>query len=173
MKLSELSNAVIEHALDGQVHSQVQEREMYDPSPEIDSGVEHVLAAARLLPAGSEARAHLLTALQHFGRALKENAAERKCWHQVTERAASRSWTVQRVANETRPLLADLLQPFTGEARKADRLAALHAIFESCPAKTLRSVSLAHELDNRRVAPRKTTLLWQLLAEWEAGRAPK
>lgn len=158
-----------EHLIDAQISNAVQAKLIYDDSPEIDSAIEHNLWIAK--HATGDVREHALAAIRDLTSAYTENRAERE--HVRSAAQAASGWNVKRAAREVRPLLADLLHPFVGPAKRAERLAALHAIFESCPSRVLRSVSLAHELDNRKAAPKKTTLLLELLAAWEAGRAPK
>lgn len=158
-----------EHLIDAQISNGVQAKLIFNDSPEIDSAIEHNLWIAK--HSTGEVREHALAAIRDLTSAYTENRAERE--HVRSAAQAASGWNVKRAAREVRPLLADLLHPFISDTRKTDRLAALHGIFESCPARVLRSVSLAHELDNRKAPPKKTTLLLDLLDAWEAGRAPK
>lgn len=142
---------------------------LYNATPEIDSAIEHNLWIAK--HSTGQVRDHALAAIRDLTSAYTENRTEREHVQGAAREASG--WSVKRCARETRPILADLLHPFVGPRKRTELLAALHAIFAECPARVLRSVSLAHELDNRKAAPKKTTLLLELLGEWEAGRAPK
>jgi hypothetical protein len=159
-----------EHLMDAQIANARQAALIYNAAtPEIDSAIERLLWIAKHStgPIREQARA----AISDLTTAYTENRTE--LGHVRGAAQAASGWNVKRAARELRPILSDLLNPLFGPAKRAELLTALHGIFEQCPARVLRSVSLAHELDNRRVTPRKTTLMLELLAAWEAGRAPK
>lgn len=158
------------HLIDAQLSNAEQARLIFNATPEIDSAIERLVFIVKHSTGDVQAMAR--AAISDLQAAYKENRAERG--HVRNAAQAASGWTVRRAARELRPILADLLHPFIGDARRQDRLAALYSIFEACPERVLRSVSLRHELDHRSVAsPKKTTLLLDLLVEWEAVRAPK
>lgn len=155
------------HLIDAQLANSRQAVLIYNASPEVDSAIERLLWIAK--HSTGEIREHARDALRDLNTAYVENRTELTHVRGAAQEASG--WSVKRAARETRPILADLLHPFVGERKRGELLAQLHGIFESCPARVLRSVSLAHELDNRKAAPKKTSLLIQLLDEWEETTA--
>lgn len=166
------STAAIEQAMEAMVLNRRQEDRLFNRDAEINSALEHIAAADKALTAGDidAARKHLRGAHTDCITVFRDNQAERACEMAVPSLLTpSQSWTVRRAANETRPILGDLQHPFIGDRLRNERLAMLHAIFEVCPARVLRSIKgMRNEL-----GVNKFSLLVELLAEWEAGRAPK
>lgn len=147
-----------------------QAQRIYDPSHEIDSALEHVLAAARRVT-DPHARRHLAAAVEDLKHAHKLNLVERDHEETIRDQASEAGrnrWTVQSLANALRAPLGVLGNPMIQGARREDALAEARGIIASAPRDLLVTgdnvkPALAHEL---RVA--KSTTLWTLLAEPQA-----
>lgn len=150
--------------LDAQAANAAQQRALYDPSPEVDSALEHALFL--LKTANDAQRPHARALVELLKSIHGHNAAERH--HERTavglvenppERLVSSVHEFRRLAL---PLLVDLANPIMARQHDA-RLADLHALFERTRPVTRRALSMRPLLGVSRY-----TALVERLDAWEA-----
>lgn len=152
-------SALVDHLMDAQAANARQDRVLYDPSPETDSALEHLLAIAKT--ATPEQRPHIRALIRCLGEARHLNAAERE-HERAAAAVADPVSSVHEFAKLVRPLLADLMHPFVGEQRRRARLLELHALFGRTLPRTRRAFSCRPLL-----GVSKFTELVIRLDEWE------
>jgi hypothetical protein len=160
-----IRTAVVEQAITGQLVNREQDQRLLNPTPEIDSLAEVLIA----LHGADDRRVRKALAVTGLGlvkqiRAL--NNTEHDCHQEVAgtaERLGRDAWTIKRLATELRPLLGDLANPMIRGRRRDERLERLAEIVSDAPRENLRSASLRNE-----IGLRKFDLLQQLLAGIEA-----
>lgn len=130
-------------------------------TPQIDSLVEHLIAALH----GERTDEHLRAALGIVGRIQAANRAEGACERRISGAAddlartfrdaelnggqPAKMWSAKRVNRETRDALSVLLNPvLTGQHE--DALAAVVAVVAACPRDVLLSERTLHELQPRK-----------------------
>lgn len=112
-------------ATDALILNDRQALHLYDPTPEIDSALEHVVAAIRLINADPDrAEQHLRAATSDLTAAHKLNRSEREHEQAICDeagRAGRRSeLTVKDAARELREPLATLANPIIKGAPRSD-----------------------------------------------------
>lgn len=144
-----------------------QAKRIYDPSREIDSALEHVLAAARLV-VDSDARRHLAAAAEQLKHIHRLNHVEGSHEEAVLEQVANR-WTNKSLAAALGAPLSVLGNPIIQGDRRDEALAEARRIIAVAPRGLLVdgdrvNPTLAHELRGK-----KSTALWALLCEPRAA----
>lgn len=156
-----------EHLLDAIAANHEQSRLLHNPTPEVDSALEHLARAYRL--SSGDCRAHVGDAIRLVVEAWnlnddRENPSQRA----VMPLLSDRSWGVKSAANALRPVLADLSNRLISGARRAAVEQQLVDLLDVIPLGLLMvgddvRPALAHEL---RVA-KSTTLRAAILARRE------
>lgn len=152
-------SALVEHLMDAQAANARQDRVLYDPSPETDSALEHLLAIAKT--ASTEQRPHIRALIRCLGEARHLNAAERQ-HERAAAAVADPVSSVHEFCKLVRPLLADVAHPFVGADRRAARRCELHALF----ARTLPRTRAAFSCRPLLGVAKFTTLVEEL-DRWE------
>lgn len=104
---------IVGHGLNGLAHGNAQNRAIYNPDPEINSALEHVLVAARTTPAGP-AREHLAEAAHLLKSALAHGNGEAGEWKATigeAERIGRKGLGVKDAAKRLREPLGVLANP--------------------------------------------------------------
>jgi hypothetical protein len=153
---------MVDLLLDAQSCNQVQDRELYDPSPEIDSAIER--AAFLLKTANDVQRPYAAALMRQLVSVRESNRAERG--HEMAAAGLADPVTnVHVFAKVARPLLADIMHPFVGDAKRAARLGELHRLF----ARTRYSTRTAFSL-RPLLGVKKFTALEELHEAWDEAR---
>lgn len=154
---------IVESLMEAQAANAVQDRALFDPSPEIDSAVEHALWL--LKTANDVQRPHAVALVRLLGTVRESNRSEREHVRLATG-LVDPITSVHEFAREVRPLLADLANPMLGEAKRAARLGDLHALFGRTVYRSRSAFSLRPLL-----GVRKYTRLLAELEVWDEARA--
>jgi hypothetical protein len=157
--VTDIRNDVLEQAITAQAHGHQQDRLTYNPGGPIDSIIEHALAAAP--GTTGPQRQHLKEIVLLAQQVLASNGQERTCVQRIAghaERLGRQPWTIDSLARELGPLLADLRNPMITKTVERQRLRRLAEILTEAPENHLRSASLA-----RRLRKSKTDLLQRFL----------
>lgn len=147
-----------------QVDNTLQERKLYDPSPAIDSIIEHGCWLLKHAPSEAHRR-HAAAIVALAADTQASNRHEREQVQAVAgriDRPAAGAWSLRAVIRETRDHLAALLNPITGAEARDRSYEAILAVIRDAPAELVGSharpnLTLRHEL-----GAKKTTLLWDL-----------
>lgn len=149
---------VVDYLIAAQSCNAAEDRAIYNPTPEVDSAIEHALVLRKT--ATSAQRPHIEALIAHLVDVRRLNREERE-----NERAAAGIvdpiTTKDEFAKLARPILADLLHPFMGAERSAARLAELHVLFARTSPRTRSAVSVRQLL-----GVKKYTRLIEELAAW-------
>jgi hypothetical protein len=152
---------LLEPALDARAHNLTQAQLIANPTPEVDSLLEHVHALGRDLPA-SQRRAHVHEALRLIRDLFNSNRAEGECEQTIAGAAdqlaaalragtVERGWTVKRVARELRDPLAVLVNPIIRGDKRDDALRRVMRVVDQAPVELLTSVSAIARAARREV----------------------
>lgn len=154
---------MVDSLIGAQACNAAEDRALYDPSPEIDSALEHALFL--LKTANDVQRPHAVALAQLLSRVRDLNREERE--HEMTAAGlADPVSSVHEFARLARPLLADLGNPMLGDRKRADRLGELHALFGRTVHRTRSAFSLRPLL-----GVKKYTRLLDELEAWDEARA--
>lgn len=172
MTAATVRRGILEPTLDAQALNATQARLIANPTPEVDSLVEHVTELART--ATTEQRQHLHAILTLTRELFQSNQAEGDLERTVAGAAdhltselrnnelnADRApaWPARRIARMVRGPLADLLNPVIADTGRA--LQELQQALQQIPTTALLTVAVRHELGCR-----KYTKLTELHAQW-------
>lgn len=149
--VGELSNAVIEHALTASLANREQDHHLHNTTPEMDSLAEILITIGA--NSEGEIRKLAIDGLRLIARVRTLNDTEHGCATEIISTAdqlTAGRWTIKRLADELRPLLGDLKNPMVRGDKRDQRLARLAEIVTQAPERSLRSVSLRHELGVRK-----------------------
>lgn len=120
-------------ALEAQAENARQDRAGYNPSPAIDSAIEHALWLAKHAKSDLH-RHHVAELLRHLTVMLESNRAEREHERQIAGRVdRSGEWSFRRVVRESRDPLAVLANPIIKGRPRADALAFVRRITAEAP----------------------------------------
>lgn len=153
---------MVDLLLDAQSCNAVQDRALYDPSPEIDSALER---AAFLLKTANDVQRPVAVALIRQLAGIRDSNRAERGREMAATGLADPITNVHVFANAVRPLLADLMHPFVGDVKRAERLAELHRLFDRTRFSTRSAFSLRPLL-----GVRKYTRLLAELEAWDEAR---
>lgn len=142
-------------SLEAQGENHRQARAGYDPSPEIDSALEHALWLAKHAPTDAH-RHHAVEVARLLNLMLESNRVECEHERQIAGRVdRSGEWSLRRVVRDTSPALADLLNPVIGHTRREVAEDIVTAVILNAPADLLGTLdrpnmTLRHELGVRK-----------------------
>ena len=155
-----LRSGFVEPGMDGIACNQAQSRIVFDPSPEVDSLVEALVAMRDGVDPGE-----LLTAERLLVELLRVNRAEGDIWRAVTGRADALACELHRLevtgaapcglatralANALRAPLGVLCAPIVDPIAAADAVRAVDRVTAVLPRERIVGGSLEHQLGGRR-----------------------
>lgn len=153
---------LVDTIMDAQAVNAVQAREIFNPTPETDSALEH--AEFLLRTANDVQRPHaaaLVTALRRVYRLNDEERDHERRAAGIADDVNGRVSNVHELVRLVRPILSDLANVML-ERKHGARRADLRDIFARADERTLRSVSIRHLL-----GVRKYTRLVDELQAWQ------
>jgi hypothetical protein len=121
---------VVNHLMDAQAHNAAQARALFNPSPEIDSALEHAMYLLRT--SSAQQRPHARALVSHLRDVHRLNEAERKSEREaaaIADGTFGPVTSVHEFSRLARPILADLLNPVMPQRKLAARLGELHELF--------------------------------------------
>ncbi len=137
---------------------------VYDPSPEVDSVLEHLATAFRLATCDRQ-RQHLRAAVLGVLEVRRVNDAERQCTREATgrvDRPDDGPWSFRRVVREARAPLADLSNPIIRGKRRANALTIARHIVAEAPAEIVGTLAKPNVRLNEELGVNRYTLLLEI-----------
>jgi hypothetical protein len=134
--LTETRELIVDALMNAQALNARQDRLLHDPSPEIDS-LREILIALAVPELSRAARLRLVARGVHLvDQVAQHNQLERDHEHEVTghaERLGRKPMTVKDAAKQLRAPLADLVHPMIGGERRARAIALVVDVLERAP----------------------------------------
>ena len=155
-----------------QAANAAQRHVLTNDTPEPDS-VSELLARAFALvdKRPAEAKTLIRTAFRLTQEALSHGDAEIPELHEaagIVEKPEAGEWSQRKVVDRARPHLERLAQGVKGRKRDEARTA-IFDVIRDAPPRMVGSYERPNATISNQLQPTKTTLLWNLVAEYEAG----